>query len=234
MKKLVFACLLFTISFASFSQENELEKKIGIRDIPFETLAQQITPVSNLNCKCNKNELQDGGFTTVVNYPSSSNISPSSPIWKPGDYTPQSTQAMGACDKGYVSMWGNKVVGESIYQAGLNLVVGKCYTLKYNARFYPANAAFPYVQLAVKGANSPGSPRPGGTIDPTHISSTSWASYSMTFTATNTSIIYLYPVNESTVNSGNNVSWIQLDNICIEECCDCSKLPSQFSISGTS
>ena len=45
----------------------------------------------------------------------------------------------------------------------------------------------------------------------------------------------MYPVNKSGTNNGNYVSWIQLDNICITECCNCqfpAPPPINSSIAG--
>jgi hypothetical protein len=227
MKKLSLAILLCTISMLSFSQANENEKKLGVRELPTELLQpRSFERATALDCRCNGQFIKDPGFSTVTTYPGSSNIAPSSTPWHPGDATPQYSPAAGACDNGFISMWGNKTVGESIYQNGLSLVKGKCYKIKFNGRFLNGNALNTFVQLAVNGTTgTPPSPirAVAGAVNSPSITSTAWQTYTMTYTPTsNVSTLSLYPVNGNAQNNGNYVSWIQIDNFCIEECCQCS------------
>jgi hypothetical protein len=226
MKKLLCSILLLTVSFNVFSQADPLEKKLKLKELEIKYLTEVSgSVIPKLNCNCERNLLQDGNFTTVLT--NGSNISSASPKWKPGAASPQYSKTQGACDSGFVSMWGNKRTGESIYQTGLSLKQGKCYTIKFNARFLNNTGANnPYVQLAVTGSTSatPASPFP---LSPSAavsapITNTTWASYSLNFTATaNFNTLSFSPVNGNSQDNGAYVSWIQLDNVCIQECCNC-------------
>jgi hypothetical protein len=58
-----------------------------------------------------------------------------------------------------------------------------------------------------------------------NITSTSWATYTMNITiAAGQTGIVLHPENDYNKNDGAYVSWIQLDNICIEKAC---KIPDE-------
>jgi len=235
MKKLLLSFALITGFITAFAQDETLERKLKVKDFPVELISKADRTLSQkLNCNCDKNLIKDGGFNTVTVVPGGSNIISTSPIWKPLTATPQHSKTIGACDSGFVSMWGNKTTGESIYQSGLSLQKGKCYTIKFNARFInqtgPNN---PNVQLAVLGSASAvqGNPRPltsSAIVSTPPITNTAWASYSMSFTAaSNLSSLTFFPVNGNSQNDGAFVSWIQLDNVCVQECCSCDipKLP---------
>jgi hypothetical protein len=232
MKNLILSIFLVTGFISTFSQE--IPRK---QNVIKEGVFQELSPASaGLDCKCDKNLLQDGSFSTVIASPST--ILQTSPVWKPGGNTsPQYSRTMGACDTGFVSMWGNKKVGEFIYQSGLAITAGKCYTIKFNARF-PNNtgASNPYVQLAIAGSTgiNPPSPFTGSTpsIVSSQITGSSWATYTISFTAASSyTTLSFYPVNGNSQNDGNYVSWINLDNICIQECCSCD-IPKSPAIVG--
>lgn len=222
MKKLLLSLVMITGFLTTFAQRDESERKLGVKEIPIELLMRAVPPgQQKLDCNCEKNFLKDGGFKTVTSV--GSDILATSPIWKPLTRSPQHTKIMGACDSGFVSMWGNKTVGESISQTGISLQKGKCYTVKFNARFVDQTGKQnPYVQLAVQGFNGSVNPFPltsAATVS-APISNTAWASYSITFTANNNfNSIALFPVNGNAQNDGSFVSWIQLDNVCLQECC---------------
>lgn len=224
MKKTVLLLLVCSAFFSSMAQVNLTERKLKIKELPADLLkipGKLSTPV--LNCVCEGNLLKDGNFRSITTFSTGSDISSSSPIWRPASYSPQYSRLIGGCDSGFVFMWGNQAVGESISQTGLRLEKGKCYTLKFNARF-PNNTGSnnPYVQLALKGSTG-GIPARGiPDVVSANITSTSWASYSVNFTpTTNLTGLTLFPVNGNNVNDGAYVSWIQLDNVCLTECCEC-------------
>lgn len=224
MKKLFLPILICCLTCLSgFSQIDEREKKLSIKELPTE-LINNVTAKSagNLDCNCKSNLLKDPGFTNVTTYPGSSNISNTSSPWTAADYTPQYSSLNGACDKGFVLMWGNNTVGESITQ-NVALPVGT-YTVKFNALYINTSGPHnPYVQLKIAS----GSSRSGtGLVTSSNISSTTWGSYTMTLTISSpTTSLCLYPVNGNTQNDGAYVSWIQLDNICIEKKDPCSDCP---------
>lgn len=234
MKKLLFLLLVFITSITSYAQINFDEEKLSLAANDMKKLAFE---KGNVDCKCSKNILNDGGFQNLSVTGSGSvpsNISSISVPWKPGTKTPQwSNTIQPACDKGVVSMWGNKTIGESIFQDGLTIAPG-CYKVKFTARFINPTALSTFVRLKFATVLSSGTPSydPPGVAS-VNISSTSWETYSFTFTTGAANIVNLHPENDYTQNNGDYVSWIQLDNICIEKCCDIpvEKCNPSFTIS---
>ncbi len=235
MKKLLFILsVLFLCTSISFGQ-SETEKKLDVKPFPIEQLAVQFSK-GNVDCKCSNNLLQDGGFQNVsvggAGLPS--NINGSSTPWKAGSNTPQwSGTIQPACDKGVVSMWGNQTVGESIYQNGIPFVAGKTYRVKFTARFVNPTSLSTFVRLKLFlfGSGAP-SGYDGSGVASVNITNSSWETYStnssgssLTFMAgPGQNSIALHPENDYRQNDGSYVSWIQLDNICIEEVC---KIPDE-------
>jgi hypothetical protein len=220
MKKLLFSLLVCITSLTSFGQKNMDEETLTLKAADLGKIAFE---KGNVDCKCSNNILLDGGFQNLT--ASGSNISSSSTPWQPGFKTPQwSNTIQPACDKGVVSMWGNKTVGESIFQTGLTIAPG-CYTVKFTARFVNPTSLSTFVRLkfaTVLASGAPAYDPPG--VASVNISSTSWESYSFTFTTGAATTVNLHPENDYTQNDGAYVSWIQLDNICIEKCC---KIPDE-------
>jgi hypothetical protein len=225
MKKLLFALLVCIASITTFAQKNMDEEKLTLKPADLGKIAFE---KGNVDCKCNNNILQDGGFEKLSIVGSGavpSNISSSSSPWQPGLKTPQwSNTIQPACDKGVVSMWGNKTIGESIFQTGLTIPAG-CYTVKFTARFVNPTSLSTFVRLkfaTVLASGMPAYDPPG--VASVNISSTSWQTYSFTFTTGAATTVNLHPENDYSQNDGDYVSWIQLDNICIEKCC---KIPDE-------
>lgn len=208
-------------SFNLFSQDID-EKKLNVVSLD-EAFLKKLPMGGNVDCKCNNSILKDWSFQSLS--ASGSNITSSSTPWLKGANTPQWTPAMGACDKGYVSMWGNKTVGESIHQnLSSPLVSGKTYKIKFSARFInPSSSPSTFVRLKVIAGNTPPSYDGAGVVS-TNISSTTWATYNTTanIVGSGQTYITLHPENDYTQNDGKYVSWIQIDNICIEEVCKIS------------
>ena len=226
MKKLLFALLVCISSFSLYAQI-ENEEKLAMK--PLMDVAKIAFEKGNVDCKCNQNMnlVNDGGFQNLsVGGSLPSNISTSSLPWAKGYNTPQwSNTIQPACDKGVVSMWGNKTVGESIHQNGLLFAPG-CYTVKFTARFINPTALSTFVRLNLATYNGTGAPASYSmpSIASANITSTSWETYSFTFTTATANSISLHPENDYIQNDGAYVSWIQLDNICIEKCC---KIPDE-------
>jgi hypothetical protein len=209
MKKLflnVMVLLLFSVT--AFGQNQaELEKKLNVR--PIEMSVDKGGAAGNIDCKCNNNILKDGGFENLTNVSGGSDISTASAPWKPNTYSPQWSPNLSCCNKGMVSM--------------LSIVSGLTYTIKVTARFANATSLSSFVRLRIAafigtGTTSYNPPVVMG-ITP-NITSTSCTTFTLTWTATaNYNSIQLHPENDYSQNDGAYVSWIQLDNICIEESC---------------
>ncbi len=228
MKKIVFALLVCIVSITSYAQIIN-EQKLTKRPVEFSKIA---FAKGNVDCKCGNNILADGGFQNLSVVGSGSvpsNISSSSSPWKPGFNTPQwSNTIQPACDKGVVSMWGNKTVGESIYQNGLSFAPG-CYTVKFTARFVNPTSLSTFVRLRLATYNGTGAPAAYASagLSSANITSSSWETYTFTFTSGVANSISLQAENDYTNDDGDYVSWIQIDNICIEKCCNCDISPNQ-------
>jgi hypothetical protein len=192
-----------------------------IEAIPI-SLTEAIAPI---NCSL----VQDGNFANVT--APGSNISSTSTPWKPGIGSPQWTPADG-CDGvgGYALMWGNKVVGESIIQTlgSGGFVKGQRYDLSFCARLRAFNQ-INHVRVRVIAYNGTAPHRgtsPTSTIiyESPDITATSWQNFNACswIADKNYTNIEILPVNSSSLNDGNYVSWSDIDNvkICQVNACD--------------
>lgn len=220
MKRVSLLILLLSFLTCSFAQENETERKLGVRQLELKMIKN--VPSKNpfaLSCKCDNNLVKDGSFRTVT--VTGSDINGNSPYWKKSSGTPQWSPTMGACDSGFVSMWGNKTVGESISQTAVPFVPGKKYRITFNARFInqtgPANqfVRFRFYSGGILIGYSP------------NISDTGWATYTVPdwiAPSPGNTAITIAPENDYTESDGNKVSWGQIDNVCVQEVsCNCGK-----------
>jgi hypothetical protein len=206
MKKILLGIIvLLAFSFNVFSQRDD-ETKLNIK--PLEESLEKAMPNGKVDCNCNNNIIKDGGFENVTVL--GTNITAASSPWKPNSYTPQWSDVQSPCNKGVISMWGNQAVFESIIQTG-SLVPSNNYKIKFTARAVNVNALEPVVRLKISsGSNSQVSPDV----------STSWTTYTIASFTAGSSDIILQPENNSALNDGAHVSWIQIDNICIEKACE--------------
>jgi hypothetical protein len=216
MKKLMLN-VLFVIAaiFQSVAQIDE--KQLTLSDEQLNTATARMAQ-GNVDCKCEKNILKDGGFQALTNSttPPLSNIGATSSPWQKGTLTPQWTNSAAACDNGFISMWGNQAVFESVKQTATIPATGCGYRIKFTARFTNGTSLINSVQLKFSvGA---------ATVTSTPISSTAWATYTMTLPSapTGTQTITLQPTNSHNVNNGAYVSWIQITNICFEALPECT------------
>jgi len=151
--------------------------------------------------------------------------------WSPLTASPQVMTSDGCSAPGCIQMWGNQVVGESIFQqlpgsgirAGRTYEVSLCYRWINNNPIQP-----PYVRFRLSAPTASPSDYPtlstytpiGSTPD---TSSTSWQSHSFQWTApVDAQWIAINPENDSSINHGDFVSWGQIDDICIRELPRCS------------
>lgn len=173
--------------------------------------------------------VQDGSFSNVTLNPSTSNISNSSNPWKPGVYTPQWGSNDG-CDGagGFAQMWGNQVVGESIKQVlgGGGIIQGQKYEISFCAKLMkfvydtnPVKNAVRFRVIAFNGTapNRATLPTANATLiyETPDITVQNWQNFvSCGWIADkNYTNIEILPVNASSVNDGDFVSWGKIDNI---------------------
>jgi PKD domain len=178
---------------------------------------------------CPGNLLKNGDFSTGIVVVGSGNFPPSTvPSWSSAfGSTPQISAGPGCNgNPGFISMWGNKTVGEAIQQSGLNIQVGHTYKLSACVKWLNNNPSLPnYVRFNVRASignltSYSATPPPGSQIGVTsNITSTNWTSITlpnwMANAAYNT--ITINPENDNTANDGNTVSWGQIDSICLQE-----------------
>lgn len=220
MKRVSLLILLLSFLTCSFAQENETERKLGVRQLELKMIEN--VPSKNpfaLSCKCDNNLVKDGSFRTVT--VTGSDINGNSPYWKKSSGTPQWSPTMGACDSGFVSMWGNKTIGESISQPNVPFVPGKKYRITFNARFInqtgPANS---FVRFRFFSGGLP-------IGYSQNITNTGWATYTLPdwiAPSPGSTAITIAPENDNTESDGTKVSWGQIDNVCVQEVsCNCGK-----------
>lgn len=186
----------------------------------------QIDNLCLVETKCKNGLLVNGAFTDGL---VAGNLgSPGAATgWSTASASPQVVTTMGALDIGYMQMWGNKVVGESIQQVlgGAGFVAGKSYRLKAWVRWPNNNPNLPqYVKFRFRA--SAGAATYGVAAANTSeigvtgvITSTAWTQVTLPLWtapfACNT--LTINPENEFSIDDGAYVSWGQIDDICIQE-----------------
>lgn len=179
------------------------------------------------------NLLRNGNFSAGINIvPSSSGSIPPSSVasWASAFGTPQISAADGCTgNPGFITMWGNQVVGEGIRQTlGTPLIPGHNYQLLACAKWQDTqNPILPkYVRLKARLSNGPlpSYTAPGSLIGifgaGSNITSTQWSSFTLpTWVApagaASLNTLTINPENDNTANDGNTVSWGAIDNVCL-------------------
>jgi hypothetical protein len=174
---------------------------------------------------CSGNLIRNGDFTTGVNVVGDGSM-PASAVanWTSASGSPQVTNAMGCGSTGFISMWGNKVVGEAIQQTGVPIVSGKAYTFSACVRWVSKPGLPNYVYFRVSASSGPVPSYGGGTLIglTPGIISPNWTTVTLpVWVAGNYNTITINPENNSSVNDGAQVSWGQIDNVCIQEVPKC-------------
>jgi hypothetical protein len=151
--------------------------------------------------------------------------------WSRLSKTPQVMTSVGCSAPGCIQMWGNQVVGESVFQQlpGSGIRAGRTYEVSLCYRWINNNPILPpYVRFRLSAATaSPAAYPPLSTYTPIgstpNTSLTSWQSHSFQWTApVDAQWIVINPENDSSINHGDYVSWGQIDDICIRELPRCS------------
>lgn len=185
--------------------------------------------ISCLDCKCKKDVVRNYSFINIPTLPASSNISTTpSANWFATSNSPQYYASIpgdtGACDSGFVTMWGNQTVGEQITQTGLTIIAGRQYQIKFAGKFAGATNSS-YVQFrftantTVNGLYGALAGTTMGVVSPAITSTAAYTTYTLpVWTApANFSVVNINPENQFTQNDGNYVSWGRIDNVCITD-----------------
>lgn len=169
---------------------------------------------------CPNNLLQDGGF--LLGYQTGTNGFTNTNLpWVEYANSPQFTTTNGCASANAAQMWGNQVVGEGIFQ-NVNLVPGNLYRFTVCARWHNAQDSA-RVRIMVDNGNSAYNNcvlSDCNLIGISPILGTAWGTYTFTvpFSApASYSRIILTPWNDFAINNGNFVSWIQVDDVCVED-----------------
>ncbi len=180
---------------------------------------------NNSQEKCENNLVRNGDFSEGI-VGASNNIPYSKPdYWERGNRTtPQYSPSMGNNTLGYISMWGNKVVGESIYQR-FSFQKGKRYAFQFAFKS-SGNLSIdklPYVRFKLRASktllNSPivaeeaviGISQDVNTGD-------GWVNATMVWTADDDyNFLYINPENEEIIDGAQFTSFGQFDDLFISE-----------------
>lgn len=186
-------------------------------------IAAQTAPANAQACP--GNVVTNGGFNlnTVINGDGSLGTTSShTNAWIKAYGSPQLQGGAGCHDPDYVSFWGNQAVGEAIQQP-IALVPGQPYEITFCVRFHPDPPKVPtsgtvFVRGSTAQLSSPACP--SATCETlfttSSISSTAWQTVKGCFTPTKPdTILTLSPSNGSNVNDGAQVSFMQIDDVCI-------------------
>ena len=175
--------------------------------------------------KCPGNLVTNAGFNSnTVLVGDGSMPASTTDAWTAAYGTPQLQGGAGCHDPYYVSMWGNQTVGEAI-QEPVTFVAGKTYSISFCARYHPdPGKVIPYVNIVLRGSTAPlSSPAcPSGTCETitttANITSQTWNTYTACFTPKqDLKYLTISASNGSAVNDGAQVSFGQVDDVCIRE-----------------
>lgn len=188
-------------------------------DLP---LLTENLPVAAQQPGCPGNLIQNGDFTAGMQY------------WSAAFATPQLNNSAGCGNPNFIMMWGNQVVGEAIQQTlSAPLVAGQKYSFSACVKWISQPTPLPpYVRFKVRFSNgslpsytttgavvgvigqSPSTPM----IPAPGINTVNWVTVTLQdWTATgNYDTITINPENASSVNSGGQVSWGGIDNVCLK------------------
>lgn len=173
---------------------------------------------------CPDNLVRNSNFTKG----SKGNISSTTvPNWKPANKDPIYDNGKGHYDKGYVSMWGNQVVGEALYQQlDKPLKAGKKYRIAFSVQAKQINKRPNYARVKLRASNGvPRSPTCSSEnctmigISKKIYVDEGWkrVEFLEWRAPKNFQNIIISIENEFNENNGEKTSTAWIDNICIEE-----------------
>lgn len=166
---------------------------------------------------CEGNLVLNGNFSAGL-VPGNLGYGGASANWATWTNTPQVIAFDNCQDPGAMQMWGNQVVGESVWQS-LSFVAGGIYQVSFCGKWF---SSLGNVQMRFRASNGfPGSYGTcGANCDEIFLSpvmSTSWTTYtSAPWTATqNYNTLTISVWNNFAINDGAYVSWSRIDDVCI-------------------
>jgi hypothetical protein len=197
---------------------------VAVAQVPTTTTVGEIDG-PHLRNFCPGNVVTNPGFDVNTVIIGDGSMPPSTTqAWTRAYGSPQLQGGDGCNDPDYISMWGNQYTGEAVQQP-VTFHAGRTYAISFCARFHPELGKVPtFVNIVLRASNatltSPACPAVGcETITTTaNISSITWNTYTACWTpARDESILTVSPTNNSNANEGTQMSWGQVDDICIRE-----------------
>lgn len=172
---------------------------------------------------CKENLLKNGDFQKGINGKiQGDNV----PFWQPIK-TPIYSLKQGSGNPGFISMWGNKVVGQGIYQILKKpLEKGKVYQLSFSFQARQVKERPDYAQIKVRASSKPIAKPNACNNSNCEVIGLSrkinvkegWVNITMTLEANNHFDHLIFtPENEFALNDGEKTSAVWLDNVCLKE-----------------
>ena len=173
-------------------------------------------------CQDDQSMIVNGSFSNL----DQGSITPSNQgDWLQGYYTPQINNLAGCEADGALLVWGNAYVSESSYQEGLAFVADSTYRISFCSRFlYHADKVTTSGRVRIKASNSPYANQldcPSSDCEEvivTHDIYEDWETVCLDWTPSQDySILTLSASNEYSFNDGAYVSFMYIDDLCIEK-----------------
>lgn len=216
----------------STSFDKEVEKQSKNEEMKLRKIKPHFIP--NKKCLCRNNIIRNGNFRQGTDTsPGSRNIGSGSSQytaqvnhWNKGTNTPRYASSQGYATPGLVSMWGNKVVSESIWQK-VSIKKGRTYKGCFSFKFNPHQQRRPdHIRFKLRASknanlNSPACPTNNCgiiTTSQTIYHQNGWQTHYFEWVANdNYNFLYVTPENNSTINGPQHISGGWFDDLCIEE-----------------
>ena len=229
------AFILFAINTGLNAQEKpEIRKESNKQyeqGVPMGSIlkhAQDELPAGMEYCRCTSSIVQNGNFSdgpaTGGNITSPSSV----PGWNKGTNTPQYQPGMGYMTPGFIYLWGNQVVSESVWQK-VYFEEGKrykgCFAFKY-VYSHPANPSkhirFKLLASKSQTLNTPQCPGETCTLittSQTIVENDGWQLHFFENWIPDEDYYFLFitPENDETINGAEYISPGFIDDLCIEE-----------------
>lgn len=234
--KLAFAILIFCAATAGLNAQVKPEKKQAVderyeKNVPLAKIlkqAQDGLPAGMEYCRCISSIVQNGNFSegpaTGGNIPDPSTV----PGWNRGTNTPQYHPGTGYSSPGFLYMWGNQAVSESVWQK-VFFEEGKrykgCFAFKYiySDTINPSkHIRFKLLASTSQPLNTPQCPSGTCTLittSQTIVGSDGWQLHFFEGWIPDQDYHFLYitPENDQAIDGAQFISHGFIDDLCIEE-----------------
>lgn len=233
---LAFTILIFCAATIGLNAQVKPERKQAVderyeKNVPLSKILKQTQgglPADMEYCRCVSSIVQNGNFSegpaTGGNIPSPSTV----PGWNRGTNTPQYQPGTGYSSPGFIYLWGNQAVSESIWQK-VTFEEGKrykgCFAFRYTYS-HPANPSkhirFKLLASTSQPLNTPQCPSGTCTLittSQTIVGSDGWQLHFFEGWIPDQDYHFLYitPENDQAIDGPQYISHGFIDDLCIEE-----------------